>query len=105
MRWHENCLEMVCDKTRLEANVRAVNFGMWSGSKADVVIEHDGEEAPIAVCLSGLTIPSGARSEDITIEVKSFDDKQIVIGVTPPDKGVGVSVTAIFQTSGQGRLF
>lgn len=61
---------------------------------------HDAGEKPVAVVLSGFSLSASAAGSDIKIEVKSADDKEIVMSVLPADKGIGVSITAMFQTAG-----
>ena len=102
LRWHENCLEMVCDRMRLEANVRAANLGRVSSSDSHFSLAHDGGEKPIAVCINSISIPAAARGDDILIEIADFDETAVHLNVSPGNKGIGVGVTAFFQSSGQG---
>lgn len=96
----DQSLEKVLDPSRLESNVRSVRFPIQSSATDEVKFAHDAGEKPVAVVLSGFSIPSGASGTDIKIEVKSADDKEIVMTVQPADKGIGVSITALFQTAG-----
>lgn len=100
-RWSDLCFETVIDRLRLAANVRAVRLPMTSSATEDVILKHDAGEAPIAVVLSGVTIPAGL-TEDIKIEPNMADDSVAKVTVYPPNKGIGVSVTLIFQTAGIG---
>lgn len=99
-RWADNCLEIVCDRARLESNVRAVRFGLTSSANEEIVFTHNAGEKPVAVVLSALSIPAGL-TEDLKIEPILVDANVIKMSVFPPEKGIGVGITALFQTAGQ----
>ncbi|MFO0655406.1 MAG: hypothetical protein U0787_10040 [Polyangia bacterium] len=88
------------DRLRLAANVRAVKFPLSSSSTEDVLFQHDAGEEPIAVVLSALSIPAG-MTDDIKIEPVK-DGSIVKMTVYPPNKGIGVGVTLIFQGAGIG---
>ena len=99
--WTDTCFESVIDRLRLAANVRAVKFPLSSSSTEEVLFQHDAGEEPIAVVLSALSIPAG-MTEDIKIEPKVKDGSIVKMTVYPPNKGIGVGVTLIFQSAGIG---
>ena len=96
----DSSLEKVLDPVRLESNLRAVKFARLSSTVAEIEFVHSAGETPVAVCISSLSIPARAKDFDIEIDVKSVDDSKITVTVKPADHGIGVGVTAFFQTAG-----
>ena len=96
----DSSLEKVLDPVRLESNLRAVKFARTSSTVAEIEFVHSAGETPVAVCISSLSIPARAKDFDIEIDVKSVDDSKITVTVKPADHGIGVGVTAFFQTAG-----
>ncbi len=96
----DSSLEKVLDPVRLEANLRAVKFARTSSTVAEIEFVHSAGETPVAVCISSLSLPAAAKDYDIEIDVKSVDDNKITVTVKPADHGIGVGVTAFFQTAG-----
>lgn len=100
-RWYDGCLEVVCDRIRLESNVRAVQFELTTSSTEEIVFHHNAGVAPVAVMISSLSIPAGL-TQDIKIEPVLIDDPNVVkMGVSPGDKGIGVGITVLFQLAGK----
>ncbi len=98
-RWHDNCLEMVCDRIRLESNVRVCQYDAKTSTTDEIEFAHTQGEAPVFVALSGLKLPAGL-TDPVSIEIKSADDKSVKLKVTPANKGIGVGVSALFQIAG-----
>lgn len=96
----DSSLEKVLDPVRLESNLRAVKFARTSSTVAEIEFVHSAGETPVAVCISSLSLPAAAKDYDIEIDVKSVDDNKITVTVKPADHGIGVGVTAFFQTAG-----
>ena len=96
----DSSLEKVLDPVRLESNLRAVKFARTSSTVAEIEFVHSAGETPVAVCISSLSLPAAAKDYDIEIDVKSVDDSKITVTVKPADHGIGVGVTAFFQTAG-----
>ena len=100
-RWYDSCLEVVCDRIRLESNVRAVRFPLTTSPNEEIVFTHNAGMTPVGVVISSLSIPAGL-TQDIKIEPVLTDDLNLVkMSVIPGDKGIGVGITVLFQAAGK----
>lgn len=95
-------LEKLHDRFRLEQQVRVVRFAARTDKAGVITFEHDADELPISLCLSGLKIPGAVIKDaaDISIEIDTATDEQITVKVSPADKGIAVGVVAMFQPAG-----